>query len=155
MNIPGILKIEKIEADKVSLPILKSGDYIQLENYTTENLQEIDFITESPGIKITKNKQAAGSYSEIEIPFTIAGYSSDTIKDLDFTSRKPHIFKVTEKTGMVYMIGFDRNPKASFTFDINNDPSPKGGRSVKCKISWSTTVFPVNIGTEPGGGIPT
>lgn len=152
MNIPGILRIEKIEADKVNLPVLRLGDTFDLSNFISEDLRAIDLITESPGIKIEQKESAGGKYFEIEIPFTVAGYDSDKIKDLDYTSRKPHVFKVTEKSGMVYLIGFDKSPKAKFSYQVKNDPSPKGGRSCSCNISWNTTKFPINISGESGGG---
>lgn len=145
MNIPGILSIEKIEFDKVSLPILKTGDTININDYLTGDLRAIDLITESPGIKVLNKTSSAGPYFQIEIPFTIAGYDSDVLSDQEFTSRKPHIYIVTEKSGLKYLIGFNSDPKAKFNYELKNDPSPKGGRSISCKIAWSTTIFPVFV----------
>lgn len=145
MNIPGILKIEKIEFDKVSLPVLTKNQTININDFISEDLRAIDLITDTPGIKIRDKKSGAGPYVDIEIPFTIAGYDQTILDDLDTTSKKPHVYIVTEKSGLKYLIGFNYVPKARFSYSIKNDASGQGGRSCSCKISWQTTLFPVFV----------
>lgn len=157
MNIPGILKIEKIAYDDVEeLPMLKSNQSLLLDDYISGTLEEIEIIGETSGIKVINKTTGAGPVFDIEIPFTIAGYDDTILDALNLMHRKPHIFVVTEKSGLKYLIGLNRDPKAKFDYELKSDPDGSGGRSTSCKITWSTTVFPVYVTDDAGGGgLPT
>jgi len=145
MNIPGIFKIEKIECSLVDLPLIPNIQTIDLDDYLSGSLSEIEFINETPGIRVVERETDAGVVFEVEIPFAIAGYDQNTLADLDHTARKPHLFVITEKTGTKYLVGFSYNPRAKFSFDLKNDPNGQGGRSLQCRITWNTPLFPVFV----------
>jgi hypothetical protein len=145
MNIPGIFKIEKIAFDSVSLPVLKSRDTISISDFITESMEEIIFIGDTAGCEVERKKNDAGTYFDLNITFLMEGYDETSLADLSLQNTKPHIYVITEKSGLKYLIGFDYTPFPRFSYAMKTDPSGKGGRSTSCKIEWQTTVFPVYV----------
>jgi hypothetical protein len=152
MNIPGILKIEKIAFDSVSLPVLKNNDSVILDNYIISSPDEIDFITDTAGADINYKKNDAGYYFDVSITFLKEGYDETSLSEVNYLTEKPHLYIITEKSGMKYLIGFDYRPFPKFSYSFKNDPDGKGGRSMSCKIEFQTTIFPVYVISESGGG---
>jgi len=140
MNIPGIKKIECIRMLYVDLPVFYQPETIDLDDYLGDTLSEIDHISETAGINVTESKSAAGIFFDIEIPFTIEGL--DQAYNCLIKTSEPYLFLLHDKSGSKYVIG-NNTEKPQFTFDAKNDPTPQGGRSINCRITWRTRMWPI------------
>ncbi len=143
MNIPGIFKIEYLEFDKVNLPYISSNSTVNLSNYISESPISLDFIPETAGLSVKEKQSKSNSFDLVEINLKIEGHDQDKISILNDLRDKPHIYRITDKSGNKYLIGFNYKPFALFSYNFKNDPTAKGGRVIMAKISWQTNIFPV------------
>ncbi|MFK5856584.1 MAG: hypothetical protein QM503_10665 [Bacteroidota bacterium] len=143
MNIQGILSVEFYEASNVTLPFLQKNASINFSSFTAEASQKFNFIPGTCAMKSNKKTNKAGNLDNISVSFAIAGNEPDTNAELDFQNNIPHIYVVTDNTGLKYVLGHNKGPSTKLTYNFKNDADGKGGRSISVKISLLTHIFPV------------
>ncbi len=145
MNLPGILSIDFYKASTALSPYLKNGDTVNISEITSEISTSLQFIPDSCSMNVKTKQSNHGSLFNISIPFKIEGNASSSYILLDQLNRIPHIYVVTDKNNIKYLLGSKDLELAFVDYDSKNDASPKGGRSITAQINVSSFRFPIYV----------